>query len=161
MAMIYGYVLIKKWDLGTRSMDSLRALSRSLAPVIGLVQPVQSFLVESLAVVVVLGLDSSSGCELTIRLARYRFMVFVESGEHYRLGFLLAGNMGLQELSQPIIQRHWLVSSMEEVRPLLKAQAIGSLIVVTATFPVSLIVMNLIKAIGMLRVSEEGRVVWA
>jgi Amt family ammonium transporter len=38
----------------------------------------------------------------------------------------------------------------------LKAQAVGSLIVVVATFSVSLIVMNLIKAIGLLRVSAKG-----
>ena len=38
----------------------------------------------------------------------------------------------------------------------LKAQAVGSLIVVVATFSVSLIVMNVIKALGVLRVSAKG-----
>jgi Amt family ammonium transporter len=39
---------------------------------------------------------------------------------------------------------------------LLKAQAVGSLIVTVATFAVSLAVMYAIKAVGLLRVSEEG-----
>jgi Amt family ammonium transporter len=156
MAMIYGYVLIKKWDLSYTVNGFLAGLVAITCPCYW-VSPTGSIILGAVAgVVVVLGLELLEWLRIDDPIGAVPVHGFCGIWGTLSLGLFACGKYGV---TGPL--------AADNTAPLtglfygggtavLKAQAVGSLIVVVATFSVSLIVMNLIKAIGLLRVSAKG-----
>jgi len=156
MAMIYGYVLIKKWDLGYTVNGFLAGLVAITCPCYW-VSPTGSIILGGVAgVLVVLGLELLEWLRIDDPIGAVPVHGFCGIWGTLSLGLFACGKYGVTgalaaDNSAPLAGLFYGGGTS-----VLKAQAIGSLIIVVATFSVSLIVMNLIKAIGMLRVSERG-----
>ena len=156
MAMIYGYVLIKKWDLGYTVNGFLAGLVAITCPCYW-VSPTGSILLGGVAgVLVVLGLELLEWLRIDDPIGAVPVHGFCGIWGTLSLGLFACGKYGVTgalaaDNSAPLAGLFYGGGTS-----VLKAQAIGSVIVVVATFSVSLIVMNVIKAIGMLRVSEKG-----
>jgi len=156
MAMIYGYVLIKKWDLGYTVNGFLAGLVAITCPCYW-VSPTGSIILGAVAgVVVVLGLEFLEWLRIDDPIGAVPVHGFCGIWGTLSLGLFACGKYGITgplaaDNTAPLTGLFYGGGTT-----LLKAQAIGSLIVVTATFAVSIIVMNLIKAVGLLRVSSEG-----
>ena len=156
MAMIYGYVLIKKWDLGYTVNGFLAGLVAITCPCYW-VSPTGSIILGAVAgIVVVLGLEVLEWLRIDDPIGAVPVHGFCGIWGTLSLGLFACGKYGVTgalaaDNSAPLTGLFYGGGTS-----VLKAQAIGSLIVVVATFSVSLIVMNLIKAIGMLRVSAKG-----
>ena len=156
MAMTYGYVLIKKWDLGYTVNGFLAGLVAITCPCYW-VSPTGSILIGGVAgVVVVLGLEFLEWLRIDDPIGAVPVHGFCGIWGTLSLGFFACGKYGITgalaaDNSAPLTGLFYGGGTT-----LLAAQAIGSLIVTSATFAVSLAVMNLIKAVGVLRVSREG-----
>jgi len=156
MAMIYGYVLIKKWDLGYTVNGFLAGLVAITCPCYW-VSPTGSIILGAVAgIVVVLGLEALEWLRIDDPIGAVPVHGFCGIWGTLSLGLFACGKYGVTgalaaDNTAPLTGLFYGGGTS-----VLKAQAIGSLIVVVATFSVSLIVMNLIKAIGMLRVSAKG-----
>jgi Amt family ammonium transporter len=156
MAMIYGYVLIKKWDLGYTVNGFLAGLVAITCPCYW-VSPTGSIILGGVAgVLVVLGLEFLEWLRIDDPIGAVPVHGFCGIWGTLSLGLFACGKYGVTgalaaDNSAPLAGLFYGGGTS-----VLKAQAIGSLIVVAATFSVSLIVMNLIKAIGLLRVSAKG-----
>jgi len=156
MAMIYGYVLIKKWDLGYTVNGFLAGLVAITCPCYW-VSPTGSIILGAVAgVVVVLGLELLEWLRIDDPIGAVPVHGFCGIWGTLSLGLFACGKYGITgplaaDNTAPLTGLFYGGGTT-----LLKAQAIGSLIIVTATFAVSIIVMNLIKAVGLLRVSSEG-----
>jgi len=156
MAMIYGYVLIKKWDLGYTVNGFLDGLVAITCPCYW-VSPTGSIILGAVAgIVVVLGLEVLEWLRIDDPIGAVPVHGFCGIWGTLSLGLFACGKYGVTgalaaDNTAPLTGLFYGGGTS-----VLKAQAIGSLIVVVATFSVSLIVMNLIKAIGMLRVSAKG-----
>jgi Amt family ammonium transporter len=156
MAMIYGYVLIKKWDLGYTVNGFLAGLVAITCPCYW-VSPTGSIILGGVSgIVVVLGLELLEWLRIDDPIGAVPVHGFCGIWGTLSLGLFACGKYGVTgalaaDNSAPLAGLFYGGGTS-----VLKAQAIGSLIIVVATFSVSLIVMNLIKAIGMLRISEKG-----
>jgi len=156
MAMTYGYVLIKKWDLGYTVNGFLAGLVAITCPCYW-VSPTGSILIGGVAgVVVVLGLEFLEWLRIDDPIGAVPVHGFCGIWGTLSLGFFACGKYGITgalaaDNSAPLTGLFYGGGTT-----LLAAQAIGSLIVASATFAVSMAVMNLIKAVGVLRVSREG-----
>jgi ammonium transporter, Amt family len=156
MAMTYGYVLIKKWDLSYTVNGFLAGLVAITCPCYW-VSPTGSIILGGVAgIIVVLGLEFLEWMRIDDPIGAVPVHGFCGIWGTLSLGLFACGKYGV---TGPL--------AADNTVPLtglfygggmavLKAQAVGSLITVIATFTVSLIVMNLIKALGMLRVSAKG-----
>ncbi|HJX93290.1 MAG TPA: ammonium transporter, partial [Pyrinomonadaceae bacterium] len=153
MAMIYGYVLIKKWDLGYTVNGFLAGLVAITCPCYW-VSPTGSIILGGVAgVLVVLGLEFLEWLRIDDPIGAVPVHGFCGIWGTLSLGLFACGKYGVTgalaaDNSAPLAGLFYGGGTS-----VLKAQAIGSFIIVVATFSVSLIVMNLIKAIGLLRVS--------
>jgi len=159
MAMTYGYVLIKKWDLGYTVNGFLAGLVAITCPCYW-VSPTGSILLGAVAgVIVVLGLEFLEWLRIDDPIGAIPVHGFCGVWGTLSLGLFACGQYGLTgplaaDNSAPLTGLFYGGGTT-----VLKAQAIGSLIVATATFAVSFLVMNLIKALGVLRVSARGETV--
>ena len=156
MAMIYGFVLIKKWDLGLTVNGFLAGLVAVTCPCYW-VSPAGAILLGAVAgVLVVLGLEFLEWMRIDDPIGAVPVHAFCGIWGTLSLGFFACGKYGITgplaaDNSAPLTGLFYGGGTT-----LLKAQAIGSLIITAATFSVSLAVMYLIKALGLLRVSERG-----
>jgi len=156
MAMTYGYVLIKKWDLGYTVNGFLAGLVAITCPCYW-VSPTGSIILGAVAgVVVVLGLELLEWLRIDDPIGAVPVHGFCGIWGTLSLGLFACGKYGLTgaiaaDNTAPLTGLFYGGGTQ-----VLKAQAIGSLITAVATFAVSLIVMNAIKAVGLLRVSEKG-----
>jgi len=156
MAMTYGYVLIKKWDLGYTVNGFLAGLVAITCPCYW-VSPTGSIILGAVAgVVVVLGLELLEWLRIDDPIGAVPVHGFCGIWGTLSLGLFACGKYGITgaigaDNTAPLTGLFYGGGTQ-----VLTAQAIGSLIVATSTFAVSLIVMNAIKAIGLLRVSEKG-----
>ncbi|HEY6803508.1 MAG TPA: ammonium transporter [Pyrinomonadaceae bacterium] len=158
MAMTYGYVLIKKWDLGYTVNGFLAGLVAITCPCYW-VSPTGSILLGAVAgVIVVLGLEFLEWLRIDDPIGAIPVHGFCGVWGTLSLGLFACGQYGLTgplaaDNSAPLTGLFYGGGAT-----VLKAQAIGSLIVATSTFAVSFLVMNLIKALGVLRVSAKGEI---
>jgi Amt family ammonium transporter len=156
MSMIYGYVLIKKWDLGYTVNGFLAGLVAITCPCYW-VSPTGSILIGAVAgVVVVLGLEFLEWIRIDDPIGAVPVHAFNGIWGTLSLGLFACGKYGVTgalaaDNSAPLTGLFYGGGTS-----LVMAQAIGSLIVTSATFAVSLAVMKSIKALGVLRVSERG-----
>jgi ammonium transporter, Amt family len=156
MAMIYGYVLIKKWDLGFTVNGFLAGLVAITCPCYW-VSPTGSILLGGVAgVLVVLGLEFLEWMRIDDPIGAVPVHGFCGIWGTLSLGFFACGKYGVTG-----------ALAADNTAPLtgllygggttvLKAQAIGSLTIAVSTFAVSLAVMYAIRAVGQLRVTAEG-----
>ena len=159
MSMTYGYVLIKKWDLGYTVNGFLAGLVAITCPCYW-VSPTGSILIGAVAgVVVVLGLEFLEWMRIDDPIGAVPVHGFCGIWGTLSLGLFACGSYGVTgplaaDNSAPLTGLFYGGGTA-----VLMAQAVGSLIVTTATFSVSLIVMKSIQALGVLRVSEHGETI--
>ncbi|HEY9502225.1 MAG TPA: ammonium transporter [Pyrinomonadaceae bacterium] len=158
MAMTYGYVLIKKWDLGYTVNGFLAGLVAITCPCYW-VSPTGSILLGAVAgVLVVLGLELLEWLRIDDPIGAVPVHGFCGIWGTLSLGLFACGKYGVTgalaaDNSAPLTGLFYGGGTT-----VLKAQLIGSAVVAIATFAVSFAVMNFIKALGLLRVSEKGEV---
>ncbi|PWT94125.1 MAG: ammonium transporter [Blastocatellia bacterium] len=156
MAMIYGYVLIKKWDLGYTVNGFLAGLVAITCPCYW-VSPTGSIILGGVAgVLVVLGLELLEWLRIDDPIGAVPVHGFCGIWGTLSLGLFACGKYGITgalaaDNSAPLTGLFYGGGTS-----VLKAQAIGSLIITVSTFAVSLAVMSSLKALGVLRVSEHG-----
>ncbi len=156
MAMVYGQVLIKKWDLGYTVNGFLAGLVAITCPCYW-VSPTGSIILGGIAgVIVVLGLEFLEWMRIDDPIGAVPVHGFCGIWGTISLGLFACGKYGVTGVlaadnSAPLTGLFYGGGAT-----ILKAQAIGSLIVTVATFAISLAVMSLINALGLLRVSSHG-----
>ena len=156
MAMIYGYVLIKKWDLGYTVNGFLAGLVAITCPCYW-VSPTGSILIGGVGgVLVVLGTEFLEWMRIDDPIGAVPVHAFNGIWGTLSLGLFACGKYGLTgpiaaDNSAPLTGLFYGGGTT-----VLIAQLIGSLTVTTATFGVALAVMYLIKSIGQLRVPAQG-----
>jgi len=155
-AMAYAYVLSKKWDVSFTVNGFLAGLVAITCPCYW-VSPTGAILLGGVAgVLVVLGVELLEWLRIDDPIGAVPVHGFCGIWGTLSLGLFACGRYGA---TGPL--------AADNTAPLtglfygggltvLKAQAIGSLIVTAATFGVSLAVMYLVNAFGVLRVSAEG-----
>ncbi|HSE25015.1 MAG TPA: ammonium transporter [Pyrinomonadaceae bacterium] len=158
MAMTYGYVLIKKWDLGYTVNGFLAGLVAITCPCYW-VSPTGSILLGAVAgVLVVLGLELLEWLRIDDPIGAVPVHGFCGIWGTLSLGLFACGKYGVTgavaaDNSAPLTGLFYGGGTT-----VLKAQLIGSAVVAIATFTISFAVMNFIKTLGLLRVSENGEV---
>jgi Amt family ammonium transporter len=156
LAMAYGFVLLKKWDLGYTVNGFLAGLVAITCPCYW-VSPTGSILIGAIAGVVVgFGLELLEWLRIDDPIGAVPVHGFCGIWGTLSLGLFACGSYGVTgalaaDNSAPLTGLLYGGGTT-----VLAAQAIGSVIVASATFAVSLAVMYSIKAIGILRVSVEG-----
>jgi len=156
LAMAYGFALLKKWDLGYTVNGFLAGLVAITCPCYW-VSPTGSILIGAIAGVLVgLGLELLEWLRIDDPIGAVPVHGFCGIWGTLSLGLFACGSYGVTgslaaDNTAPLTGL--LYGGGTSV---LTAQAIGSLIITSATFAVSLAVMYAIKAIGILRVSIEG-----
>src|SRR6185369_540827 len=156
MAMTYGYVLIKKWDLSYTVNGFLAGLVAITCPCYW-VSPTGSIILGAVAgVVVVLGLEFLEHLRIDDPIGAVPVHGFCGIWGTLSLGLFACGKYGVTgplaaDNSAPLTGLFYGGGTA-----VLKAQAMGSLIITSATFVVALTVMYLVNATGRLRVSSEG-----
>src|ERR1041385_448515 len=156
LAMAYGFVLLKKWDLGYTVNGFLAGLVAITCPCYW-VSPTGSILIGAIAGVLVgFGLELLEWLRIDDPIGAVPVHGFCGIWGTLSLGLFACGSYGVTgslaaDNTAPLTGL--LYGGGTSV---LTAQAIGSLIVTSATFAVSLAVMYAIKAIGVLRVSVKG-----
>ena len=156
LAMAYGFVLLKKWDLGYTVNGFLAGLVAITCPCYW-VSPTGSILIGAIAGVVVgFGLELLEWLRIDDPIGAVPVHGFCGIWGTLSLGLFACGSYGVTgavaaDNSAPLTGL--LYGGGTSV---LAAQAIGSLIITSATFAVSLAVMYAVRAIGVLRVSVHG-----
>jgi Amt family ammonium transporter len=155
-AMAYAYLLSKKWDVSFTVNGFLAGLVAITCPCYW-VSPAGAIVLGGVAgVLVVLGVELLEWLRIDDPIGAVPVHGFCGIWGTLSLGFFACGKYGA---TGPV--------SADNSAPLtgllygggttvLAAQAIGSLIVTVSTFAVSLAVMYLVNAFGVLRVSAEG-----
>jgi len=155
-AMAAAYMMSKKWDVSFTVNGFLAGLVAITCPCYW-VSPTGAILLGGIAgVVVVLGVELLEWLRIDDPIGAVPVHGMCGIWGTLSLGFFAAGKYGA---TGPF--------AADNTAPLtglfygggltvLKAQAIGSLIVTCATFGVAMILMYLVNAIGVLRVSKEG-----
>ena len=156
LAMAYGFVLLKKWDLGYTVNGFLAGLVAITCPCYW-VSPTGSILIGAIAGVLVgFGLELLEWLRIDDPIGAVPVHGFCGIWGTLSLGLFACGSYGVTgslaaDNSAPLTGL--LYGGGASV---LVAQAVGSLIITTATFSVSLAVMYAVKGIGILRVSLEA-----
>ena len=155
-AMAYGYVLSKKWDLSFTVNGFLAGLVAITCPCYW-VSPAGAIMLGGIAgVIVVLGVELLEYLRIDDPIGAVPVHGICGIWGTLSLGLFATGQFGVTgplaaDNSAPL--KGLFYGGGFQV---LMAQAIGSLIVTTATFSVALAVMHLVNATGTLRVSAEG-----
>jgi ammonium transporter, Amt family len=155
-AMIAAYIPNKKWDISFTVNGFLAGLVAVTCPCYW-VSPTGAILLGGIAgVVVVLGVELLEWLRIDDPIGAVPVHGFCGIWGTLSLGLFACGQYGA---TGPVAPDHsapltglFYGGGMQ----VLEAQAIGSAIVTTATFAVSMIVMSLINATGHLRVEREG-----
>ncbi|MDX6484720.1 MAG: ammonium transporter, Amt family [Gaiellaceae bacterium] len=155
-SMSYAYIQSKKWDVSFTVNGFLAGLVAVTCPCYW-VSPAGSILIGAVAgVIVVVGVEVLEWLRIDDPIGAVPVHGFCGIWGTLSLGLFASGQYGVTG-----------VFAADNTAPLtglfygggfkvLAAQAIGSLIVATATFASALAVMYAIKAMGLLRVSAEG-----
>ncbi|MBV9928420.1 MAG: ammonium transporter [Acidobacteria bacterium] len=155
-SMVYAYVQSRKWDVSFTVNGFLAGLVAITCPCYW-VSPAGSIAIGAVAgVVVVLGVELLEHLRIDDPIGAVPVHGFCGVWGTLSLGLFASGQYGATGALAP-----------DNTTPLtglfygggfkvLAAQAVGSLIVTTATFAAALAVMYAIKAAGLLRVSAEG-----
>jgi Amt family ammonium transporter len=155
-AMIYAYTQSKKWDVSFTVNGFLAGLVAITCPCYW-VSPTGSILIGAVGgVIVVLGVELLEWLRIDDPIGAVPVHGFCGVWGTLSLGLFASGQYGVTG-----------VFAADNTAPLtglfygggfkvLAAQAVGSLIVASATFASALAVMYAIKAVGLLRVSAEG-----
>src|SRR5205085_1862056 len=155
-AMAYAYVMSKKWDVSFTVNGFLAGLVAITCPCYW-VSPVGAILLGGVAgVLVVIGVEFLEWLRIDDPIGAVPVHGFCGIWGTLSLGLVAGGKYGVTgalaaDNSAPLTGLFYGGGTS-----LLAAQAIGSLIVTTATFAVALVVMYAVKALGVLRVSAEG-----
>src|SRR6476660_2415178 len=155
-SILYGYMMTKKWDAGYTTNGFLAGLVAITCPCYW-VTPTGAVLLGGVAgVLVILGVDLLEWLRIDDPIGAVPVHGFCGIWGTISLGLFACGSYGVTgslaaDNSAPLTGL--LYGGGTSV---LAAQAIGSAIIASATFAVSLAVMYAIKAIGILRVSAEG-----
>lgn len=155
-AMIYAYALSKKWDVGFTINGFLAGLVAITCPCYW-VSPTGAILLGGVAgVLVVLGVELLEWMRIDDPIGAVPVHGFCGIWGTLSLGLFACGKYGATgplaaDNSAPL--KGLLYGGGLQV---LKAQAIGSLIITVCTFSVAMAVMYLVHLSGTLRVSKEG-----
>src|SRR5437870_6276614 len=155
-ALAYAYVLSKKWDVSFTVNGFLAGLVAITCPCYW-VSPVGAVILGGAAgVVVVLGVEFLEWFRIDDPIGAVPVHGFCGIWGTLSLGFFVCGKYGATgplaaDNSAPLAGLFY-----GGGLAVLKAQAVGSLIVTVATFSVAFAVMKLVNAIGVLCVSAEG-----
>ncbi len=155
-ALAYAYVLSKKWDVSFTVNGFLAGLVAITCPCYW-VSPVGAILLGGVAgVLVVIGVEVLEWLRVDDPIGAVPVHGFCGIWGTLSLGLFACGKYGATgplaaDNSAPLAGLFY-----GGGLAVLKAQAVGSLIITAATFAVSLAVMYAIKGVGLLRVSEEG-----
>jgi Amt family ammonium transporter len=155
-AMAYGYMLSKKWDVSFTVNGFLAGLVAITCPCYW-VSPTGAILLGAIAgVIVVVAVEALEWLRIDDPIGAVPVHAVNGIWGTLALGFFACGKYGVTgplaaDNSAPLTGLFYGGGTT-----LLAAQAIGSLIVTSATFVVSLAVMYAVNAMGVLRVSPEG-----
>jgi len=155
-ALAYSFVLSKKWDVSFTVNGFLAGLVAITCPCYW-VSPVGAILLGGVAgVLVVVGVEVLEWLRIDDPIGAVPVHGFAGIWGTLSLGLFACGKYGATgplaaDNSAPLAGLFY-----GGGLTVLKAQAIGSLIITAATFGVSLAVMYAIKGVGLLRVSAEG-----
>ncbi|HYJ47219.1 MAG TPA: hypothetical protein VEV81_11460, partial [Pyrinomonadaceae bacterium] len=155
-SMAYAYILSKKWDVSFTVNGFLAGLVAVTCPCYW-VSPVGAILLGGVAgVIVVMGVEFLEHLRIDDPIGAVPVHGFCGIWGTLSLGLFACGKYGVTgalaaDNSAPLTGLFYGGGTS-----LLAAQAIGSLIVTTATFAVAMGVMYGVKALGILRVSAEG-----
>src|SRR5215471_2329738 len=155
-ALTYAFVLSKKWDVSFTINGFLAGLVAITCPCYW-VSPVGAILLGGVAgVLVVIGVEALEWLRVDDPIGAVPVHGFAGIWGTLSLGLFAAGKYGATgplaaDNSAPLTGLFYGGGFA-----VLKAQAVGSLMITASTFAVSLAVMYAIKGIGLLRVSAEG-----
>jgi len=155
-ALAYAFVLSKKWDVSFTVNGFLAGLVAITCPCYW-VSPTGAILLGGVAgVLVVIGVEVLEWLRIDDPIGAVPVHGFCGIWGTLSLGLFACGRYGLTgptaaDNSAPLTGLFY-----GGGLTVLKAQAIGSLIITVATFAVALAVMYAVKAMGLLRVSNEG-----
>jgi len=154
--MSYAYVLSKKWDVSFTVNGFLAGLVAITCPCYW-VSPTGAILLGGIAgVFVVLGVELLEWLRIDDPIGAVPVHGFCGIWGTLSLGLFACGKYGATGPLAPDNSAPLAGLFYGGGTTLLAAQAIGSLIVTTATFGISLAVMYLVNAVGFLRVSAKG-----
>jgi Amt family ammonium transporter len=155
-AMLYAYILSKKWDAGFTTNGFLAGLVAITCPCYW-VSPTGAILLGGVAgVVVVLGVELLEWLRIDDPIGAVPVHGFAGIWGTLSLGLFACGRYGSTGPITPDNSAPLKGLFYGGGTTLLLAQGIGSLIITSATFAVALAVMYLVNATGTLRVSAEG-----
>jgi Amt family ammonium transporter len=155
-AMFYGYIISKKWDISFTVNGFLAGLVAITCPCYW-VSPTGSILLGAIAgVIVIVAVEVLEWARIDDPIGAVPVHGICGIWGTLSLGLFATGQYGATgplaaDNSAPLKGLFYGGGTT-----VLAAQAVGSLIVTSATFVVALVVMYAINAIGLLRVSKEG-----
>jgi ammonium transporter, Amt family len=155
-AMMYAYMLTKKWDVGFTVNGFLAGLVAITCPCYW-VSPTGSIILGGIAgVVVCLGVELLEWLRIDDPIGAVPVHGMCGIWGTLSLGFFACGKYGATGPTGPDNSAPLAGLFYHGGSTLLKAQFVGSAIVTVATFSVSLLLMYLVNLTGTLRVSAEG-----
>src|SRR6185436_19407633 len=155
-AMFYAYIGSKKWDISYTVNGFLAGLVAITCPCYW-VSPAGSVILGTVAgVVVVAGVELLEWLRIDDPIGAVPVHALNGIWGTLSLGLFACGQYGATGSVAPDNTTPLAGLFYGGGLTVLKAQAVGSLIVTAATFGVSLLVMYALKAMKLLRVSEEG-----
>ena len=155
-AMFAAFSYTRKWDLSFTVNGFLAGLVAITCPCYW-VSPTGAIILGGVAgVLVVLGVEALEWLRIDDPIGAVPVHGFCGIWGTLSLGLFACGKYGATGPTAPDNSAPLAGLFYHGGYTLLAAQAVGSLIVTVATFAVSLAVMYLVKAMGVLRVSEEG-----
>jgi Amt family ammonium transporter len=155
-AMMYAYILTKKWDVSFTVNGFLAGLVAITCPCYW-VSPTGSILIGGIAgVVVVVAVEALEWLRIDDPIGAVPVHAINGIWGTLSLGFFACGKYGATGPIAPDNSAPLAGLFYGGGTTVLVAQAIGSLIITSATFAVSLAVMYAVNAMGVLRVSAEG-----
>jgi ammonium transporter, Amt family len=155
-AMTYGYVLSKKWDISFTVNGFLAGLVAITCPCYW-VSPAGAILLGGVAgVLVILGVEFLEWLRIDDPIGAVPVHGFCGIWGTLSLGLFACGKYGVTGALAPDNSAPLAGLFYGGGTQVLKAQAIGSLIVTTATFAISLSVMYLVNAFGVLRIPPDA-----
>jgi ammonium transporter, Amt family len=155
-AMLYAFILSKKWDVSFTVNGFLAGLVAITCPCYW-VSPTGAILLGGVAgVVVVAGVELLEWLRIDDPIGAVPVHGFCGIWGTLSLGLFACGKYGVTGAVAPDNSAPLTGLFYGGGATVLKAQVIGSLIITVATFAVAMIVFLAINAVGMLRVTAEG-----
>lgn len=156
LSMLYAYISLKKWDLGATVNGFLAGLVAITCPCYW-VSPTGSIILGGIAgIIVIAGTELLEWLRIDDPIGAVPVHGFCGIWGTLALGLFASGEFGITGSIAPDHSAPLTGLFYGGGTTVLEAQAVGSLIVTTATFGSAMAVMYAIKAVGLLRVSEQG-----